>query len=92
LSCAETTSPASASWLQRVCGLADADELLASSTVKNLVIGSGVGLSDRGVHTLKGMLDDWPDSFASLIQRFPIRDMSRPAVHLADADLNRGVT
>jgi hypothetical protein len=27
--------------------------------VKDLVIGSGIGFVDRGVHTLKGVPDDW---------------------------------
>jgi pimeloyl-ACP methyl ester carboxylesterase/class 3 adenylate cyclase len=44
---------------RRVCDLAAADELLASRTVKDLVIGSGIGFADRGVHTLKGVPDDW---------------------------------
>ena len=44
---------------RRVCDLAVADELLASRTVKDLVIGSGIGFVDRGVHTLKGVPDDW---------------------------------
>src|SRR6185312_6224660 len=44
---------------RRVCDLAAADEVLASRTVKDLVIGSGIGFVDRGVHTLKGVPDDW---------------------------------
>ena len=44
---------------RRVCDLAAADELLASRTVKDLVIGSGIGFVDRGVHTLKGVPEDW---------------------------------
>jgi class 3 adenylate cyclase len=44
---------------RRVCDLAAADELLASRTVKDQVIGSGIGFVDRGVHTLKGVPDDW---------------------------------
>jgi pimeloyl-ACP methyl ester carboxylesterase/class 3 adenylate cyclase len=44
---------------RRVCDLAAADELLASRTVKDLVIGSGIAFADRGVHTLKGVPDDW---------------------------------
>jgi len=44
---------------RRVCDHAAADELLASRTVKDLVIGSGIGFVDRGVHTLKGVPDDW---------------------------------
>ena len=44
---------------RRVCDLAAADELLASRTVKDLVIGSGIAFADRGVHTLKGVPEDW---------------------------------
>jgi pimeloyl-ACP methyl ester carboxylesterase len=44
---------------RRVCDLAATDELLASRTVKDLVIGSGIAFVDRGLHTLKGVPDDW---------------------------------
>jgi class 3 adenylate cyclase len=44
---------------RRVCDLATTDELLASRTVKDLVIGSGIAFADRGLHTLKGVPDDW---------------------------------
>jgi len=39
--------------------LAGPGEVLVSSTVKDLVIGSGTRFSDRGIHTLKGVPDDW---------------------------------
>jgi class 3 adenylate cyclase/esterase/lipase len=44
---------------RRVCDLAGKDELLASRTVKDLVIGSGITFADRGVHALKGVPEDW---------------------------------
>jgi len=44
---------------RRVCDLATEDELLASRTVKDLVIGSAIAFVDRGVHTLKAVPDDW---------------------------------
>jgi pimeloyl-ACP methyl ester carboxylesterase len=44
---------------RRVCDLAAKDELLASRTVKDLVIGSGITFADRGMHALKGVPDDW---------------------------------
>jgi class 3 adenylate cyclase/alpha-beta hydrolase superfamily lysophospholipase len=44
---------------RRVCDLAAGGELLASRTVKDLVVGSGIGFTDRGIHTLKGVPDDW---------------------------------
>jgi pimeloyl-ACP methyl ester carboxylesterase len=43
----------------RVSALADADEILVSRTVKDLVAGSGIEFDDRGDHTLKGVPDTW---------------------------------
>ena len=43
----------------RVADLAGAGEVLVSQTVKDLVTGSGIQLRDRGMHTLKGVPDEW---------------------------------
>jgi pimeloyl-ACP methyl ester carboxylesterase len=43
----------------RVAALAGANEVLVSSTVKDLVAGSGLRFDDRGVHTLKGVPGEW---------------------------------
>jgi len=43
----------------RVMGQADAGEVLVSSTVKDLVVGSGLQFRDRGVHSLKGVPGEW---------------------------------
>ncbi len=43
----------------RVASLAGAGEILVSSTVKDLVAGSGISFEDRGRHVLKGVPDDW---------------------------------
>jgi class 3 adenylate cyclase len=43
----------------RVCSLAGPREVLVSSTVKDLVVGSRVLFDDRGRHELKGVPDDW---------------------------------
>jgi len=43
----------------RVVSLAGAGEILASSTVKDLVAGSGLTFEDRGSHRLKGVPDEW---------------------------------
>jgi class 3 adenylate cyclase len=43
----------------RVAGLAGPGEVLASSTVKDLVFGSGLRFVDRGEHTLKGVPGNW---------------------------------
>jgi class 3 adenylate cyclase len=43
----------------RVAGLAQASEVLVTSTVQMLVLGSGIGFADRGRHQLKGVPDQW---------------------------------
>jgi class 3 adenylate cyclase len=43
----------------RVTAIAAPGEVLVSSTVKDLVAGSGVEFSDRGVHDLKGVPGAW---------------------------------
>jgi pimeloyl-ACP methyl ester carboxylesterase/class 3 adenylate cyclase len=43
----------------RVGALAAAGEVLVSSTVKDLVAGSGIGFEDRGAAQLKGISDEW---------------------------------
>ncbi len=43
----------------RVAALAEPDEVLVSSTVRDLVGGSGLKFGDRGAHTLKGVPDQW---------------------------------
>jgi class 3 adenylate cyclase len=43
----------------RVGALADAGEVLVSSTVKDLVAGSGIPFEERGSHQLKGIPDEW---------------------------------
>lgn len=43
----------------RVAGLAGAGEVLVSSTVKDLVAGSGLRFDDRGAHALKGVPGEW---------------------------------
>jgi class 3 adenylate cyclase len=43
----------------RVEGTAPAGEVVVSSTVKDLVVGSGLMFEDRGTHELKGVPDKW---------------------------------
>ena len=43
----------------RIAALAKGGELLVSRTVKDLVVGSGIAFEDRGMHTLKGVPDQW---------------------------------
>ena len=43
----------------RVSALAGANDVLVSSTLRDLVIGSGLEFEDRGAHELKGVPGDW---------------------------------
>jgi class 3 adenylate cyclase/pimeloyl-ACP methyl ester carboxylesterase len=43
----------------RVAGIAGPGDVLVSSTVKDLVVGSGIEFSERGEHTLKGVPGSW---------------------------------
>jgi class 3 adenylate cyclase/pimeloyl-ACP methyl ester carboxylesterase len=43
----------------RVASLAAAGEVLVTSVVRALVLGSGISFADRGVHALKGVPDTW---------------------------------
>ena len=43
----------------RISSLAAPGEVLVSSTVKDLVAGSGLRFEDRGDHQLKGIPDAW---------------------------------
>ena len=43
----------------RVAALAGPGEVLVSSTVKDLVAGSGISFTDRGVHHLRGVPGEW---------------------------------
>jgi predicted ester cyclase len=43
----------------RISALAGAGEVLVSSTVRDLVAGSGMRFEERGLHELKGVPDPW---------------------------------
>ncbi len=43
----------------RIGALAGPSEVLVSSTVKDLVVGSALSFEDRGLHDLKGVPDSW---------------------------------
>jgi class 3 adenylate cyclase len=43
----------------RVAALAGSGEVLVSSTVRDLVAGSGLGFQEHGLHTLKGVPGEW---------------------------------
>jgi class 3 adenylate cyclase len=44
---------------KRVCDSAAPTQVLVSETVKGLLVGSGIALSDDGSHVLKGVPDEW---------------------------------
>src|SRR4051812_14707232 len=43
----------------RVAALADRGEVLVTGTVRDLVAGSGIEFTDRGLHSLKGVPGEW---------------------------------
>ena len=43
----------------RVSALAEANDVLVSSTLRDLVIGSGLEFEESGVHELKGVPGEW---------------------------------
>jgi class 3 adenylate cyclase len=43
----------------RVAGLAGPDEVLVTSTVRDLVLGAGFRFEDRGKHSLRGVPGEW---------------------------------
>ncbi len=43
----------------RISGKASSNKILVSSTVKDLVVGSGIMFSDEGTHSLKGIPGEW---------------------------------
>ena len=43
----------------RVLGAALPSEILVARTVRDLVVGSDIALSDRGTHSLKGIEGTW---------------------------------
>ena len=43
----------------RVSALAGPNDVLVSSTLRDLVIGSGLEFDDRGAHGLKGLPGEW---------------------------------
>jgi class 3 adenylate cyclase len=44
----------------RVMSVADAGEVLASRTVRDLTVGADLDFVDRGEHTLRGVPGTWP--------------------------------
>jgi class 3 adenylate cyclase len=61
----------------RVAALAQAREVLVSSTVKDLVNGSGISFQDRGAHALKGVPGEWR-LFAPIGEHDPMDGVRAP--------------
>jgi pimeloyl-ACP methyl ester carboxylesterase/class 3 adenylate cyclase len=55
----------------RIGALAGANEVVVSSTVKDLVVGSGISFGDRGTHELKGVPGEW--------RLFAVEEVEAPA-------------
>lgn len=70
----------------RVAAAAGAGEVLVSSTVKELVIGSGLAFSDRGEHDLKGVPGAW---HLYALGQEPQPVASPPALEPASAHMTR---
>jgi class 3 adenylate cyclase len=68
----------------RIAGLAKAREVLVSSTVKDLVNGSGITFADRGTHVLKGVPSQW-QIYAPVGKHDPAEGLS-PAITDAAPD------
>lgn len=66
---------------QRVLAEARGGEVLVSSTVKDLVAGSGLEFTDRGLHALKGVPEEWR-LFHVVAE--PLRTASRAPASAAD--------
>ncbi len=43
----------------RIAAAADPGQVLVSSTVRDLIVGSGIALEDHGLHALKGVPEPW---------------------------------
>jgi class 3 adenylate cyclase len=55
----------------RILAMAQPGEILCSRTVKDLVAGVGFNFTDRGIHKLKGVQDDWQLYDVQVVQRQP---------------------
>ena len=63
----------------RVMGAGGAGEVIVSSTVRDLVGGSGLELSDRGAHRLKGVDDEWRLFMVTAVDGAPLAPPLDPA-------------
>ncbi len=61
----------------RIGASAEAGEILVSSTVRDLVAGSGIGFADAGRRELKGVPEPW--------QLFRVTDLANPDLSIGDS-------
>jgi class 3 adenylate cyclase/pimeloyl-ACP methyl ester carboxylesterase len=69
----------------RVGALAGAGEIVVSSTVKELVIGSDMQFTDRGEHELKGVPGSW-HLYTLGKQRTPLAELDSAAAYMRRSD------
>jgi class 3 adenylate cyclase len=67
----------------RVMALAGRGEVLVSSTVRDLVAGSGIRFDDRGVHELKGVPGEWRVLAVSADSHRPLVDAATASPSVA---------
>lgn len=65
----------------RIGALAGANEVVVSSTVKGLVVGSGISFSDRGARELKGVPGEW--------RLFAVDEVEAPASNRLVSDMRK---
>jgi hypothetical protein len=63
----------------RVSALAGPNDVLVSSTLRDLVIGSGLEFEDRGAHELKGVPGEWHLFAVASTQRWVSAKLISPA-------------
>jgi pimeloyl-ACP methyl ester carboxylesterase/class 3 adenylate cyclase len=72
----------------RISASAGPGEVLASSTVRDLVAGSGIAFEDRGVHALKGVPGEWR-LFAPVGEDTRLQDLPTPPEPKSDPVFDR---
>jgi pimeloyl-ACP methyl ester carboxylesterase/class 3 adenylate cyclase len=76
----------------RVCATAGPGETLLTSTVRDLIAGSGVVTSDRGAHVLKGVPGEWQLATlggATTTVQAPVHPTTTPAERRTDRVMDR---
>ena len=68
----------------RIAALAEPDEVLVSSTVRDLVAGSGLAFTDRGSHRLRGVPGEWHLAALTAADEPPALAAGRPQTRLLD--------